>query len=92
MATKARFWLARFWGARFWLAKGATAAAPAAEPAVSTAGGASGRRIPRHRLKLNLSFPLDELEERRFQARLPRLKREDEMLLRSIKDFLKGIG
>ena len=90
MATKARFWLARFWGARFFAALGAVAPvvlAPSVPAPIPTTGGARDRR-PR----LDLSFPSDELEERRFQARLPRLKREDGMAMRAVKDFLKGIG
>ena len=57
-----------------------------------THGGAAGGRLPHHRLRFDLSFPSDELEERLFQARLPRLKKEDEMAMRAIKDFLKGLN
>lgn len=54
---------------------------------VPTTGGARERR-PR----LELSFSPGELEARRFQARLPRLKREDEVAMRAITDFLKRIN
>lgn len=94
MATKARFWQARFWGAWFYAATGAVASivpeTPAPPAEIPTTGGGAGGRIRRPRL--DLSFSPDELDERRFQARLPRLKKEDEMAVRTIKDFLRGIN